>query len=295
MMLLAFCLVSSATMVLNSTVNTAQSTWPEALCAKAKKANQTRSEAVPNQVSDQQGRGSDIYALILRSADPKELTQAQEEMLRQYHAGFARDIKRAEALIDQGGSAEGRLLLEGRLAAFPWEGLTAIRLADAHFQLEQNQAAYNLLAPRATSYAAEGLLLRASLAAARRGEVYPGQRQYCLDRILPQDWAEMKGALLESSVPSENTPRSVELLSSLAIALSESSVREPHVLYHLANVLRIDPTNPLASWRIGDIHLRNRRYADAARSYERAQSRARGPMVTIVKRQLEIAKYLRDN
>lgn len=72
-------------------------------------------------------------------------------------------------------------------------------------------------------------------------------------------------------------------------------MREPHVLFHLANVLRIDPTNPLACWKVGDIQLRNRRYADAVRSYERAQSRARGPMVTIVGRQLEIAKYLRDN
>ena len=149
------------------------------------------------------------------------------------------------------------------------------RLADLYFRVGRNADAYRLLAPLATEQASKETLLRASVAAALRGEVYPGQRAYCARSILRYYETDDR----PEYVPQGETPAAVLTLSLLATAAECSSHHEaPNVRYYGGLALRRDPGNPLACHLLAYYASEDRRYAEAILLLRQGAARARGDL-----------------
>jgi tetratricopeptide (TPR) repeat protein len=271
--------------------------WPDALSRKyfaLKKASQKTIEKATNRAT---GSSASENRSQSRTADPYPGTPEEKAMLEAYHQQRVEARLSAQQLIVQGRPVEARALLEAFLSAHPTEESIVPTLADACFRLDLNQRAYDLLAPFARTGAMGDTLLRASLAAARGGEVYSGQKQYCVNVLAGgDDYPELKEAIIFSSVPSGNAARDIELVSLLALGTgTRFNLHEHNQIYYLSQALQIDPGNSLANWTVGDVHLGKQRYAQAVVAYERALVRAREPMKRIIQRQLETARYMRDN
>ncbi len=237
-------------------------------------------------------QGSSVPGIA--TSDPHIFTPEEQAALDAHHTARMRVIRQVELLLEGGRPLNAVIVLENRLRDHPIDrAIIASWLADAYFRLGLNVRAYELLAPLANPYAMDRNLLRASLAASRRGEVYPGQRQYCVRLICTRFYEEMAQEVLSSSVPTGSSSRDVMLMSLLAIGL-ESSAWEHNEVYYYGQALSMDANNPLALWKLGDIHLRNERWAQAVTSYERALFRAQGPMRGPIEQNLYLARYRRD-
>jgi hypothetical protein len=276
--------------------------WPDALSSIARariKADATQEPTGPRSSS---ARNSGTLAsrgkqgVEHRSADPYPFSPEDIEGINAHHLARGRAMEDAGRFLDDGLPVLAKARIESYLITYPWDDVVVPLLSDALFRLGMDAAAYELLAPRADRWAAPDLLLRASLAAAKRGEVYSGQKEYCVNVLAGGTWAEMRQAIVQSSVPTGTSPSELVLLSYLALGAGVVvHVEDRSLSYYLGKVLEMDSLNPLANRCLGDFHLRNHRYPQAVNAYERALVRARDPMKRIIQRQLETARYLRDN
>ncbi len=298
-----FSILICAALIASAIGQTSEAKWPEAMFdayARRKQKNDAGSRASKkgktNSKKGKAGQASGQNALG-SFADPYPGTSEEAARLNAYHLARVEARMTAENLILEGRWSEALTGLEGFLNLYPDEESIVPTLADACFRIGLNQRAYDALAPFARTGAMPETLVRASLAASRRGEVYPGQRDYCIAYLPGGSRPQLRSAVLMSSVPSGQRPRDLEVLSLLVLGTGKGLNAGEHrpAAFYLSEVLRLDPSNPLANSELGDVHLRSHRYAQAVVCYERAVARARSPMLEAIRRQLETARYLRDH
>lgn len=149
----------------------------------------------------------------LPTQDPVEA-----ERVRAYYAYLDPQIKAYEALARSGRLGEARSKCLALLKNDPTNPFLCRDMADIDFQLNNYDEAYKVLLPAATPRQTQVIMLRLSLAASRTGQVFPGQREYCL--------AYLKSMLTGGGGPEEefmalmpqgNTPNEVAFLSHMAV------------------------------------------------------------------------------
>ena len=149
-------------------------------------------------------------------------------------------------------------------------------LADLYVALGRYGDAYRLMAPLATADADEPTLLRCSVAAALRGEVYLGQRAYCVASV-HRHWSDVDDR--PEYLPRGESPDAVLTLSLLATAVEASSHHDVEVVRLYGGLaLKRDPGNPLVCELFSDYALAERRLPEAIAYLERGLSRTSGDM-----------------
>jgi tetratricopeptide (TPR) repeat protein len=202
-------------------------------------------------------------------------------------------IERGKLMDAQGDYVGAKKLLETNLLSDPQPGYAAV-LADIEVANEDYVNAYKLTAPfvrNGTGTGPEDILLRASLAAASLGDVYPGQREYCVGRMGSAE--EIKTSPFIAALPQGNSPDVVAAISHIAIAgeaAAQGNYR--HATHHYEAALRFDPGNPAICLGLGYC------YAMGSYNYTRAietlkSGLARSEKLRIVKQalQYEIRQY----
>jgi tetratricopeptide (TPR) repeat protein len=217
-------------------------------------APSTSSKGSPDAASASQSPPSQI----LGATDSTPETDAR---LDAYLSLIDNEADRAKALIAKGDVDAARTSLETFLQTYP-EPYPAIILMDLDMSHGDYIDAYKVAAPfmRHGGGGSNELMLRASLAAAKLGEVYPGQLEYCLQQIGYGDWAKF--------VPQGDSPKIVAALSNIAIA--ERFGADYHSgMSNLQDALHVDPTNPWICRWLSDFYVaRNYDYSDAIKLIE---------------------------
>lgn len=167
--------------------------------------------------------------------------------------------------------------------------VAAQMLADCYFRLRKPEQAFAILAPFCTADADPELLLRASLASARKGVVFEGQREYVVGYILSR-YREAKDT--SSNWPQGNTPADIEAISCLAIAIQDSVSGLGRRSY-LQEALKLDPTNPLACELLGEIEYDAGHFALAKELFEKASQRTVASRQWYIQKKISDSEYLR--
>lgn len=226
------------------------------------------------------------------TANPYEPTPEELAASGAYWRPYFEALEGARTELHLGHLTEARSMLEGGMAQYPSDPMMAQALADVCFRQNQPGQAFAVLAPLCTSNAEPRVLVLASLAAARRGIVYDGQRDYVAGYALRMGYGS--GAADNArSLPQGNTARAVEALSCIAIA-STAFYYEDDRRYYLSEALRLDPGNPLACFQLGSIELAQRHYGAAAQLFSRGTARADGDLLDTLRQRRGDAQYWHD-
>jgi hypothetical protein len=121
-------------------------------------------------------------------------------------------------------------------------GLTRINMAKCATLVGRYDEAYSLLVQLVShrSTANDERYTELSLASAARGEVYPGQLEFLLERLREYYWEQHPSTPLELDFQPQNDSRSIMVLSSLALGMRI----QPE---YLELTRRLDPKNTLAA------------------------------------------------
>lgn len=273
---------------------TTNEAWPMGMASRAprplpefKKAGKTPSG------SQQSGQPS---GLVVRHADPsyyastpdggfRILTEAEIEALQRETDAYFSLLKEAGSALDSGRLGPARSLLEATLSMkMSQSGL--VLLADTYLREGKHDKAYTLLAPFVHTFAGRDILLLASLAAAKRGEVYEGQADYCIKSILLYHSSREESVL--KILPKARDARTLEFLSSLALAVKFGSTLNGAGFHHYMSLaLEIKPTDVFANFHAADMFIQKKDYLSAKRSLHLVQERGNGFMSGFVKRKLD--------
>jgi tetratricopeptide (TPR) repeat protein len=165
---------------------------------------------------------------------------------------------RCVAMESHGNYAAAKQRLELDLETDPSESF-ALPLLDMELLHGDFVDAYKVSAGMINRQTSQDLLFRASLAASSLGNVYPGQREFCLNCMLPDEAREQQAEIASgghlhgirgeelSILPAGYGPDSVSALSALAIGNGlafRESWKNAVEFYEWS--LRLDPNNPLA-------------------------------------------------
>jgi len=156
--------------------------------------------------------------------------------------------RQAGGLMYQGRIAEADRCLSIFLGERPdLNDFLADQITDCDLLLDRYRQAFARVVPIVNTRGSdsEEMYLRLSLAAAAQGQVYPGQRDYCYG-YMRRRYADHHGAKpLDPHVQGagDNSPRSVALLSCLALGLGGSIANRSY----LELALKLDPNNVLAA------------------------------------------------
>jgi tetratricopeptide (TPR) repeat protein len=151
--------------------------------------------------------------------------------------------------------------------------LLGVPLLDIQLEHGEYAAAYDV----ASSFirggnTSEDLMLRASLASACLGQVYPGQREYCMQRIIGGNG---NGTVAEA-MPKGDTPEILAFLSGMAIGCRMEAGRESDAIAYLEQALKLDPANPYACLFLGDDYAKvGCQYSKAIRVLQDGLTRAK--------------------
>lgn len=180
----------------------------------------------------------------------RPLTQEQIDEGNALWAPFWSALRTAHDLFDAGHYAQAAAVLEAEELNIeptewgPWRGNSMVLtlLADCYFQMNQPGQAFAAIAPNMwPGRSDQEVLLRASLAAARCGHVYEGQRAYLWSVI-----HHMSGVVDDAHfLPQGNSPAAIDAMTCIALAITTSGESKLHH-YYTSEALRVDPGNPIA-------------------------------------------------
>lgn len=157
--------------------------------------------------------------------------------------------KAAEQLAQRGQWAEARAKCK-ELMQFDHGNPSACEdLADIDFHLGNYSEAYDELVPVASPSQSPTVMLRLSLAAAKTGQVFPGQREYVLSFL---DHGYFGNNMLPEFIPllpSGDSPKTLIFLSHLALANLDSLGRwDTLTKFHFDEANKIEPNNVVESY-----------------------------------------------
>lgn len=274
------CLVCALGLAFGQTLGT----WPGALAKRSAlhtSARQQKKHAAPN-AKVQSGKTSFV------AGDHQPETDEQKAARQAFHDDRMNALRLARIDLKQGHAEKAAARLQARLDAYPWDSTITPDLADAYFRLDKSSLAYQALAPYATIDADPQLLLRASLAAAKKREVYDGQKQYCL-KVIGSYTDPQTTALAFSG---GETPAAVELASWVAIGVDANSSHNPDTAaFYFKQALKKDPSNPIANLLLGEIYQAHGEYANAVACFQKALPRAVGKTRDCIQIDLRTASY----
>jgi hypothetical protein len=254
----------------------AQLQWPEVLGLEAKQHDspllQRLREASKRPVTggvDVSGLGPWSPSAII----PPALLAAEKERLRKMLA----EKDTCLAMANHGNLAVACHRLEDDLVETPSD-LFALPLMDLELNSQQFSAAFevavSLVAFTSTGKygLTEGLLLRASLAAAGIGKVYSGQREFCVRTICVGD----TDGQIRTLLPQGNTAQVICCLSAMAIGSDlHFAERDRDAIIYLETAAVLDPGNAFALYRLADSYVSdNFQYSKAIRALEDGLSRS---------------------
>lgn len=198
----------------------------------------------------------------------------------------------ADRASKDGRLEEARSVLEKARAELPDRSILVPRLLDVYFRQGRDKEAYRLVAPYMQDGADDAFLLRGSLAAARLGETYAGQRQY-LDRFF-RERVTSRWDSVKASVPRGESARALEVLSLLAIGKTQDGFDDANMVAFMNEANRLDPGNPVAAYALGNFYLRKHRYAEAEKAYRAGLKRALDYYRDAMRENARIAAWLKD-
>ncbi|HVT12150.1 MAG TPA: hypothetical protein VHE55_07770 [Fimbriimonadaceae bacterium] len=235
--------------------------------------------------------GQTKHKLKANSADPYLPTPEEMAAEQVFFANWSAAISTGQAAIDAGTPSVAVPPLQAWLQNNPPDNSTVSLLADAYFRLNDPNDAYNLLGPLITTSSDPDILLRASLAAADAGEVYIGQREYCIQWILGSSGQLTDDA---NTLPQGNTPAALRVLSCIALA-SQSDWSQSNPTYYSQQALTLDPGNPVAAERLGTIYMGQSRYSEAIAAFQSGLARAEGGLLTSMKASISTCQWLQSH
>ena len=161
-------------------------------------------------------------------------------------------------------------------------------LFDAYLWSGRLDDAYDLMAGMPLdNTASEETLLRASLVAALRGEVYKGQREYVMSVVNRFDGN--KGA---GWVPDGYSPKSIAVLSAIMVSGSASLHNDaPNRFFYISEALKLDPTSSAAAGEYAYIMIELGHYKEATRALMGAMDAAEGFDKFLLKDKLQMAQW----
>jgi hypothetical protein len=164
-------------------------------------------------------------------------------------------------------------------------------LADVYFRRQNPQQALAILAPRVSSQSTSEILLRGSLASARTGRVFQGQREFVVREIVGH-WTIFRVTDNSTWLPQGNTPHDLEIMSCLALGTA-ANYSDIAPRFYLSETLRLDPGNPLACYAMGGSEVNAKHYAAAERLFEAGLARCSGKLHDSMLEKLKATRYLR--
>ncbi len=216
------------------------------------------------------GKASSITS---RSADTEELPPVVKQYLQAQNQKFNESLIAASAQLKAEHFPQAWNILEGYVSDPDNLGRSALAevLADSYLVKGQAAQAYAVLAPFCDLSADPDLLLGASVAAARSGLVFEGQRSFVVSFIIAR-YPKLRDSA--DNFPQGNEPRSVEAVSCLAAGLQPRIASDIFPTYYLEEALRLDPGNPLASYELGSYQLNHDQFSQAVETFKAGESRA---------------------
>ncbi len=136
---------------------------------------------------------SPSQGISFSTADPYVMTEEEQREWEQWNLWLFNTRESALDAAKGGDEETATRILEGMVAAEPdrMNGIVLCPLADLYFYAGRPAQAQAVLAPACHPGIDKSTLLRASLAAARQGVVYPGQREFVLSWIVGKDILEL--------------------------------------------------------------------------------------------------------
>jgi predicted Zn-dependent protease len=196
-------------------------------------------------------------------------------------------LLRAFVLNSNGNALAAVKLIRPLYEEFDHNPMFVRTLADSYFRLGRVNDAYDVLAPLTRRGADPDLLLRASLAAALRGESYEGQREFCIDsftRLI--NWVDPAQLM-----PSATGQQELVALSFLGLgATSVTYAQDSNAEFYLTRELALDPGNPFACYLLGETLMGVKRYREAAEMFKTGEARAKGALLEALKQDLRSAE-----
>ena len=146
-------------------------------------------------------------------------------------------------------------------------------LFDAYLWMGRVDDAYNLMAGiPLDNTASPETLVRASLVAALKGEIYQGQREYLVERT-----KRPGGSQDDSWIPTGYSPKAIAMLSVIELgALVSAHSDEPNLYFYSSEALKIDPTGYWAAATYADIMTKLGHFREAKRALLGAMGTAVG-------------------
>ena len=216
------------------------------------------------------GKASSIKS---RSADTEEFSPEAKHYAEAQGQKFRETLGAAMAQLKGNHFQQGWDILEGYVSEADNLGRNVLAevLAGSYLVKGHPAQAYAVLAPFCDDFADPDLLLGASVAAARNGLVFEGQRRFAVSYIIAR-YPKLRDSA--DNFPQGNEPRSVEAVSCLAAGLQPRIASDAFPTYYLEEALRLDPGNPLASYELGSYQLNHDQFSQAVETFKAGESRA---------------------
>lgn len=230
-------------------------------------------------------RPSGVY---LSSAHPYVMTPEEQAAWDEYNRRRVDVEVASRQAFTAGYLTAARQVLEGWLNAEPTDASVLPLLVDICFQQGDTSLAYQYLAPFTRSGQDPSVLLRSSVAAARLGLVFEGQREYCVAQVL-RIWND--GQDTAACLPQGTSPQAVEAISALALGI-RPSWSLAILRYYLDRALALDPGNPMACREIASFKARAHHYQAAVQLLDLGMQRASGPLLLSMRMNRDNYAYL---
>ena len=220
-----------------------------------------------------------------------------EELARQ--AFLESEGDRASALEASGNYVGARTILEDLLTTKVGGSGCLLGLLDLEIAHSDYTRAFKTVAPFLENSADYRLWVRASLAAASIGQVYPGQREFLLKLLEGPEHDPNNDAYKAIAFPG-NSPEVIAVLSHIAYA-GETGEDYNAAVQHLLIALQYDPGNPMLSIYLAEAYYHLHRYQDAIETAEAGLPRSgNGRLRFILKSEIgsykwNLAKYGEGN
>lgn len=285
----AGCLLAlSLTPLAASSHRTLEGTWPSAAYAKASPQMRRRVLAIKAQ-SPQAPKGhprgigcivSDLTCYLYRDGVFTPLSPYEMDELDRRDPARALSVRSAQADYRSGKLEVARLKFE-RLLSSQADSRVLGFLSDIYMRQGRIDAAYQLLAAFAAQVPAPSLLMRLSLLAAKKGEIYDGQAGFCLDEI--GHYFNLGPCLLKA-----RTASNLVYLSSLCLGLeSENMLRDDQqamLFYRMATGWNHE--DAVGHWRLARVYVRQGLRGRARLELQAAAKNGRGSVREDALRQL---------
>jgi len=233
-----------------------------------------------------------------KRANPHHWTDEELAEMKALWDPWSEALRAAHDLFDTGHYAQAAAVLEAEELNIeptewgPWRGNSMVLelLGDCYFRMNQPGQAFAAIAPyMGPGQSDQVVLLRASLAAARCGHVYEGQRAYLWSVI-----QHMPGVVDDAHfLPQGNSPAAIDAMTCVALAITTHGWPNNHH-YYTSEALRVDPGNPIACLFLAQEEgsKAKRHYTQAIHLCELGMQRATGTIRDDLKELLDWMQYL---